>query len=250
MSPCLEWLFADGGAVFPDRIRAAGRAGFLQAEFWTAGNKDVDQVVHAIDECGVTVTCFVSEPAGQIVDPSTHPAFLDGIERSCALAKRLHATSLIVVSGDARPGVGRRQQRDAIASALDEAARIAAGVDLVLEPLNTRVDHPGYFLESTSEAVDILRTVGRPNVKLLYDLYHSTVMDEDEREVLSLARGLIGHVHIADAPGRHEPGTGTIDWRRALALLRDSGYDGALGLEYTPTRDTSSSLAFIRSVAG
>lgn len=252
LSPCLEWLFADGAAKFGDRIRAAARAGFRQVEFWTASDKDVAQLAAAIDECGVIVSAFVSEPAARIVDPATHPAFLEGVKRSCELARRLHALNLIVVSGDTRKDVDRKAQADAIAAALDRAGEIAARakVDLVLEPLNTRVDHPGYFLDSTLEALDIVRAVGRPNVKLLYDLYHSTVMGEDAHEVLAAARGLVGHVHIADAPGRHEPGTGAIDWRRELEALRASGYDGALGLEYMPMRDTDSSLAFIRGVAG
>lgn len=252
LSPCLEWLFADGGAEFPDRIRAAAQAGFRQVEFWTAGNKDVAHLEAAIDECGVTVTAFVSEPTGRIVDPSTHNMFLEGVERSCSLAKRLHAQNLIVVSGDTLPAVDRRAQSDAIAVALDQAGAIAerSGVGLVLEPLNTRVDHAGYFLESTEEALRILRAVGRPTVRLLYDLYHSVVMGEDPATVLRDARGMVGHVHIADAPGRHEPGTGKIDWRRELDALRASGYDGALGLEYVPTRGTESSLAFIRRIAG
>src|SRR5690349_524123 len=190
LSPCLEWLFADGKAPFADRVRAAARAGFTQVEFWTAGNKDVEQIEAAIDDCGATVTAFVSEPTGRLVDPATHEAFLEGIERSCALARRLHAKCLIVLSGDSLPAVERQPQCDAIASALDQAAPIATGVDLVLEPLNTRVDHPGYFLESTAEALDIVRAVERPNVKLLYDLYHSTVMGEDARTVLAGAGDL------------------------------------------------------------
>lgn len=250
LSPCLEWLFADGGTPFADRIRAAASAGFTQFEFWTASNKDAAAVQAAISECGLTVAAFVSEPTGRLVDPSTHEAFLDGIERSCALAKRLRAKSLIVVSGDTLPGVDRAAQLEAIASALESAAAVATGVDLVLEPLNTRVDHPGYFLDSTGQALDVIRFVGRPNVKLLYDVYHSAVMGEDPREVLEGARGLVGHVHIADAPGRHEPGTGAIDWRRSLDALSDAGYDGALGLEYRPAHDTLSSLEYIRRVAG
>jgi hydroxypyruvate isomerase len=250
LSPCIEWLFADGGRPFAERIRAAATAGFSQIEFWATSNKDLAQVEQALHETGVGVTCFVSEPTGRLVDPETHAEFLEGIERSAELATSLEARSLIVVSGDALPGVNRMRQRDAISQALIRAAPIAsaAGVQLVLEPLNTRVDHHGYFLDSTIEGLDIVREVNQSAVRLLYDLYHSVVMGEEPENVLAGLGHLVGHVHIADVPGRHEPGTGTIDWPRQLAALRTAGYSGAIGLEYMPKRDTESSLELIRRV--
>lgn len=250
LSPCTEWLFADGGRPFPDRIHAAAGAGFAQVEFWTTTDKDVGRVEEALRETGVAVTCFVSEPTGRIVDPGSHAAFLLGVKRSTAVAARLNARNLIVVSGDARPGVDRSRQRDAITEALLRAAPIASrgGVRLLLEPLNTRVDHPGYFLDSTFEALEVIHKVDDPAVKLLYDLYHSIVMGEDPQQALAGSGHLVGHVHIADVPGRHEPGTGTIDWPLQLAALRSAGYSGSIGLEYKPSRDTESSLDYIRQL--
>ena len=203
-----------------------------------------------IRDTGVGVTCFVSEPAGRLVDPGTHADFLAGVERSATLAARLNAHNLIVVAGDTLPDVHRGRQRDAITEALRRAAPIASdrGVRLLLEPLNTRVDHAGYFLDSTAEGLDIVRVVNHPAVGLLYDLYHSVVMGEEPQEVLVGSGHLVGHVHVADVPGRHEPGTGTIDWSRELRALQAAGYSGALGLEYMPTRDTESSLELIRGL--
>lgn len=228
----------------------AAEAGFAQVEFWTASDKDLPPLEAAIRDTGLTVTAFVSEPTGRLVDPQTHDAFLAGIERSCGLAQRLNARNLIVVAGDARAGVGRDLQREALTTALRRAAPIAAtyGVRLLLEPLNTRVDHPGYFLDSTSEALDVIRDVGEQSVALLYDMYHSIVMGEDPGSALDGAGALLGHVHIADAPGRHEPGAGAVDWRRQLAALRSVGYEGSIGLEYIPTRETSSTLGVIRDL--
>lgn len=247
LSPCIEWLFADGGRPFPERVHAAAAAGFSQVEFWTAHDKDVEKFGKALRETALTVTCFVSEPPGRLVDPGTHSAFLRGIQQSTELAVRLNAHNLIVVSGDARLDVERSRQRDAITEALKRAARIASagGIRLLLEPLNTRVDHPAYFLDSTTEGLEVIRDVDDPSVRLLYDLYHSVVMGEDPRDVLAGSGHLVGHVHIADAPGRHEPGTGTIDWPLQLAALRKAGYSGPIGLEYQPSRDTASSLEFI-----
>jgi len=248
LSACIEWLFAEGGRSFPDRIRAAADAGLERVEFWNLGDRNVDAIRSALRETGVRVTGFVSEPAARLVDPATHDEFVAGVRRSAAVASRLGADGLIVVSGDTQPGVSSVEQRHAIAGALGRAAPIAAehGICLLLEPLNSLIDHKGYFLDSTPEALGIVRDVGHPSVRLLYDLYHSTVMGEDPAAVLSGAGDLVGHVHFADAPGRHEPGTGDIDWPRQLAALRTAGYEGALGLEYMPVRDTLSSLAFIR----
>ena len=232
-------------------MRAAAAAGFNQVEFWTASDKNVEQLEVALRVAGVSVTAFVSEPTGRLVDPVTHDEFLDGVDRSARLAARLNARNLIVLSGDARPGIERRRQLDALSAALRRAAPVAAkaGVGLLLEPLNTRLDHKGYFLDSTSEALEVIRQVDCSEVKLLYDIYHSMVMGEDPVQVLSGSGDKIGHVHLADVPGRHEPGTGTIDWARALGALRAAGYPGLLGLEYIPSRDTESSLAFIRGFA-
>jgi len=164
------------------------------------------------------------------------------------LADRLNARNLIVVSGDIRPGIDRSEQRAAIIQALRRAAPIAsaAGLGLLLEPLNTRVDHRGYFLDSTLEGLELIHAIDHPAVRLLYDIYHSIVMGEEPTEVLRGSGDLVGHVHIADVPGRHEPGSGSIDWPRKLDALRSAGYAGPLGLEYIPIRDTGSSLAFIR----
>src|SRR5262249_50708996 len=99
LSPCIEWLFADGGRPFPDRIQAAADAGFRQVEFWRTANKEISRVEQRVRETRVAVTCFVSEPTGRLVDPATHSEFLEGVGRSAELAVRLNARNLIVLSG-------------------------------------------------------------------------------------------------------------------------------------------------------
>ena len=250
LSPCIEWLFADGDRPFADRVRRAADAGFARAEFWGTTDKDVSALERAIRETRVVVSAFVSEPAGRLVDPATHDEFLAGVASSSRLAHRLNARGLIVLAGQFRAGVPRRDQRAAIVEGLRRAAPIAsaAGTRLYLEPLNTRTDHEGYFLDSTAEGLDIVREVGHPSVTLLYDMYHSVVMGEEPAQALGGSGHLVGHVHLADAPGRHEPGTGRIDWPRQLAALHDSGYSGPIGLEYRPTTGTEASLEYIRAL--
>jgi hydroxypyruvate isomerase len=132
------------------------------------------------------------------------------------------------------------------------AAPIAAdaGVTLLLEPLNSRLDHRGHFLDTTPEALDIIEAVDNSAVALLYDMYHSTMTGEDPAVVLANCRRPPGHVHVADAPGRHEPGSGTIDWPAYMRALRGIGYEGRVGLEYWPTGRTEDAIAQTRRVLG
>ncbi len=133
-----------------------------------------------------------------------------------------------MLAGDELPGVDRRTQHDAVVAALRRAAPIAngEGVMLLLENLNTRVDHPGHYLDRTPEALDIIDEVDDPSVRLLFDLYHAVVMDESPAEVLAGRLDRVAHVQIADVPGRHEPGSGRIDWAAELGWLLGHGYRG------------------------
>jgi hydroxypyruvate isomerase len=119
----------------------------------------------------------------------------------------------------------------------------------VLEPVNVRVDHPGSLLDRTSEGVYVARGVDSPSFGVLYDMYHSTVEGEDVAAELANAGDLIRYVQVADAPGRGEPGTGAIDWPEYLGLLRASGYEGPIGLEYYPTTASAESVKLIRKFA-
>lgn len=248
-SACLEWLFAKESPDFAGRIRLARKAGLDGVEFWLWSNKDIDAVAGALQETGLPVTGFVAEPMVPLTDPRQHSAFLAGLEKSVAVAQRLGAPTLIVQAGADLPGRSRAEQRQALTTCLAAAAKILAGSGVVLavEPLNTRVDHVGYFLPSTTEGLDIVDEVGRPEIKIVYDIYHSAVMDERIEDVLAGRLDRVAHVHLADAPGRHEPGTGTMDWRARLDWLQSNGYTGMVGLEYKPTQSTEASLRALLS---
>ena len=158
---------------------------------------------------------------------------------------------MVVGSGTGFGGWKRQVQLDKLIEIYQKAiAQIeGSGIALVLEPVNVRVDHPGSLLDRTSEGVYVARGVDSPFFGLLYDLYHSTVEGEDAATELANAGELIRYVQIADAPGRGEPGTGTIDWPASLALLRSSGYDGPIGLEYYPTTASGESVKLIQQLA-
>jgi hydroxypyruvate isomerase len=242
-SACIEWLFAETGD-FAERIRAAKKAGLDGVEFWKWTTKQIDPIEAALEETGLKLAGFVAEPMVPLTDPACHPAFLEGLKDSIDVARRLKAPVLIAQTGDDLPGRTRAEQRDALTACLVTAADVlkGSGVLLAIEPLNTRVDHRGYYLSSTVEGLDIVDEVGRPEIRLIYDIYHSAVMDEQIADVLADRLDRIAHVHLADAPGRHEPGSGAMDWRRRLDWLTDNGYRGMVGLEYMPTRETAASL--------
>ena len=252
LSACIEWQFAGNNETLADRIRAAKAAGLSLAEFHLWRDKDMAGLAAVLAETGVALTGFCVDPRRSIVDPAQHEEMLQAVADTLAIAKTVGSPPLIVASGFVRKGVSMDEHKAEAVKVLRRAAVLAeaAEVTLVLEPLNDRVEHPGMYLVDTTLALDIIEAVGSPRLKLLFDVYHSHVMGEDMRSVLAGRMHLVEHVQVADSPGRNEPGTGTIDWRLAIATLRDLGYTGALGLEYRPTHEATASLAASRSALG
>ncbi|MEJ2667018.1 MAG: TIM barrel protein [Deinococcales bacterium] len=242
-SICIETLFGEAGPA-EARVRAAAAAGFDAVELWNWSSKDLDVLDETFRTTGVALKAMACEPRASLVDPTSHPAWLEGVSRSLDVARRLRAEALVVHSGVSRIGVPRDEQRDALALALSDAAARVAGskVRLLLEPLNTRIDHPATFLDHTRDALAVVDAVGRPEVRLLYDVYHSVTMGETPQRVLAGRVDRVGHLHLADVPGRHEPGSGGLPWRGILDWLEAQGYHGHVGLEYWPTQGTLGSL--------
>ncbi|WP_266082958.1 TIM barrel protein [Haladaptatus caseinilyticus] len=123
-----------------------------------------------------------------------------------------------------------------------------SNVTLLLEPLNTRVDHPGHFVSTARDGVEIIKEVSSPAVRVLYDIYHEQIMAGDIIHTFQKYVEYIGHVHIADNPGRHEPGMGELDYENILESIADSEYDGYIGCEFTPTGDPEKALEHVRSL--
>jgi hydroxypyruvate isomerase len=248
-SACIEWLFAEGDAPFPERVLRARAAGLDAVEFWEWTNKDLAGIRDALRRTGLPVASMMSEPTGRLTDRSTHAAFLEGVAMSAEVAAGLGGAALVVLSGDRLEGVARVEQRSAIVDALRAAAPIARrrGVNLLLEPINLE-EAPDHYLDSIGEGLDIVAEVDEPNVRLLADLYHAAVMGEDVPSTARGRVGLVGHVHVADHPDRHEPGTGGVDWAARLAWLTSEGYAGYIGLEYMPVLESEASLDHIRAL--
>lgn len=243
-SACIEWLFAEESPDFANRIRLAKDAGLSAVEFWKWTEKDIPAVEKALAETKLALSSLVAEPMIPLTDPANHHAFLVGLRASAHMANRLGAKVLIAQAGDDLPGHTRAEQHQALVDCMTQAADVLAGTGVVLglEPLNTLIDHKGYFLHSTVEGLDIIDEVNRPEIRIVYDIYHSLVMGEETAKVLNGRIDRVAHVHVADHPGRNEPGSGTLELSKSLNWLFDNGYDGFIGLEYRPTAGTKSSL--------
>jgi len=248
----LEWLFTEAGDDPADRIRAAAAHGLTAVEIWGWRDKDIAAIDAALTETGVELLSLIVDPQLPLTDQGMRAPFLQAVADSLVVAERLRAPNLVVVSGDDRPGVPREEQRTTLVSTLAAGAALLDGTDvtLLLEPLNTRVDHVGAFLSSTRDGLDIVREVGSPHLRLLLDAYHALMMDEDIAAAVGPDIALVGHVQVADLPGRHEPGTGVADWAHQLRVLRELGYRGRFGMEYQPTVETRRSLAVVEQLAG
>ena len=244
-SACIEWLFADEASDFADRIRIAHRVGLDAIEFWLWSNKDLAAVEAAVHETGIVVTGFVAEPMIPLTDPANRDAFIEGLGKSIDVAKRFDAKVLIAQAGNDLPDRTRSEQRAALVATLKAAGACleGTGIRLGVEPLNTLIDHKGYFLDSTVETLDIIDEVDRPEIGIVYDVYHSAVMGEKTEEAVAGRVGRVFHVHVADHPGRNDPGSGGIDLRPRLGWLFAHGYRGTIGLEYQPKAPSSESFA-------
>ena len=231
-SACTEMLFAEL-ADHPARIHAAHAAGFAGVEFWLWSVKDLAAIRAALDATGLRLAGFVAEPMVSLNDPANHATFLAALPASIAAAQSLGAENLYVQGGSTRPGIPRAVQTAALTTLLTDAADIMAGsgVTLLLEPVSDAKDG---FVTHAAAGLAVVAAVNRPEIRLLYDLYHAAMAGEATATTIGPHVKLIGHVHVADHPGRGAPGTGQLDLDGDLAWLRAQGYGGLFGLEYRP----------------
>lgn len=248
-APNLELLFTEHESMV-ERIKAAHSLGFTEVEFWMTSMHPVDDMAAALRDLGMKASSVLAEPRTNFTLPGTDlGTFYEGLKLSIDNAVKLGSSRVVVGSGIGFPGKKRQPQLDLLVEVFTEAVKLAEpkGVTLVLEPVNTRVDHPGALLDRTSEAIYVAKGVGSPNFKILYDVYHSTVEAENPIEILSAEAQWIDYIQIADAPGRGEPGSGKIDWPKTLQAIDKAGYTGPIGLEFYPTKETKSALEYISS---
>jgi hydroxypyruvate isomerase len=241
VSANIEYMFRDAGESLEKRIEAAAAAGIRKVEMFTLDSRDVRSLRSALDSNGVQLWTVLTDPRTILVDQKTHDHFLGLFRQTAEHALQLGCPHVVCGSGMGVPYLKRQDSLRIVSAAFARAAEVAAelGVTILLEAVNTRVDHPGVLFSRTEDSWGVARQVNSPRVKVLYDIYHSIAEGEDTQEALRQIAGEIGHVQVADVPGRGEPGSGRIDWNEKLGQLRDSGYAGVIGVECHPTQSST-----------
>ncbi|MFO1340485.1 MAG: TIM barrel protein [Burkholderiaceae bacterium] len=246
--PCIEMLYVKEHPDFVQRLHAAKADGFDAVDMWLWRDKPIE----AIADSGMPVFSFCVDPRASLVDPAEHATVLGAVRDAVPVARQLDGARMIVASGFSRPGVPEPEQRASAVKVLREAARIAAdgGAQILLEPVHMVIGGHLMAVHTVRQGLDIVEEVASPALRLLADVYHGAVSGETFAQAFASRIDLVGHVQVADCEGRHEPGTGRLDWPTLVPLLRERGYQGAIGLEYLPTLPIDQSLALTRRHLG
>ncbi len=233
-----------------EQIAAAGFPAF--EDLGCGGWPDKEQVRAKCEELGILCGA-IGGGMGSISDwgpndPQHHPRFVEAVKRAIENAKAIGTKLVLALSGAALEGVGKEPQLDALATAGQLVAPMLeeAGIVLVWETLNVLVDHPGYFLVYSADGADLVRRTDRPNVKFLFDIYHQQISEGNLIANIRKYRQEIGHFHFADNPGRHEPGTGEINYKNVFKAIYEAGYRGIVSCEFgklAPTEQVLKVLA-------
>ena len=251
----LTMMFTE--AAFLDRFGLAARAGFKAVEFLFPYAFEADDIKRRLDDNGLTLVLH-NLPAGNweagergiACHPDRVDEFRAGVGRAIAYAQALGVRQLNCLAGKAPDGVAEELLRSSFVENLRYAANAlkAAGLRLLIEPINT-IDIPGFYLNRTAQAASILAEVGADNAFIQYDIYHAQRMEGELAATVQKHLPRIGHIQLADNPGRNEPGTGEINYPFLFAHLDRIGYDGWIGCEYKPATTTEAGLGWRQRVA-
>ena len=240
-----------GNLPFLDRLRKVKEAGFSHYEFWPWRGKDLDAIKKLNDELGLHVAQFSAAPRGfarGFADPARRNEFLEDIKLAVDVAKKLNVQKACVVAGEEHEHLSKAQMTASTIEALKAAAEIVepAGLMLILEPLNILVDHPRQHVVHSKHAAEILKEVGSPKIKMLFDCYHQQISEGNLSGNIRKYKDLIGYYQIADHPGRHEPGTGEVNYAHVFRTIHEVGYTGAIGMEMSAKSDHAVAFKAVR----
>ena len=210
----------------------------------------------AAEKVGIGIAGFNGDAELSLIDPSQKEAYLGFLRQSVEAAKKVGARSVTIHSnglGDGGIVINHYDELSdtvklcAMFDTLKECAKIAeeSGVSMNLEPLNVTTDHVGNFLQTTRMAAEMTRLIGSPKLKVLYDAYHMQLNEGSLCDNIRAYGDQFGHIHVADAPGRHEPGTGEINYANVFACLEKIGYIGLVGFELMPKTSTAEAVKAI-----
>jgi hydroxypyruvate isomerase len=248
----LTMLFSE--FPFIERFDEAGQAGFQAIEFLFPYQEDVGAIKDALARNNLQQILF-NLPAGDFAagergianDPERVSEFREGVGTALEIAAKLDCPKLNCLSGLALEGIPHDTQWNTLVENYRFAAEQAesAGVVQLVEPINT-FDMPGFMVSSTQQGLQLIEEVGHPNLKLQYDVYHMQRMEGELVNTMKQHLSQIAHIQIADNPGRHQPGTGEVNYPFVLNQIDEMGYEGWVSLEYVPEEATANTLGWLR----
>ena len=241
--------------AFLDRFALAAQAGFQAVEFLFPYDHAAQVIRQQLDTHGLRLVLHNMPPGdwdagecGIACHPDRVDEFRDGVATAICYAKVLGAGQLNCLAGKAPAGVEDCVLRKTLIANLQFAAHACKQADLrlLLEPINT-FDIPGFYVSRTDQALSLLDAVGADNIFLQYDIYHAQRMEGELAATITRYLPRIGHIQLADNPGRHEPGTGEINFPYLFEHLDRVGYTGWIGCEYKPATTTSAGLGWVQN---
>ena len=240
------------GAV-EEKLETAARAGLQSVELvgehvnWTEG--ETARYKKLARSFGLGIDTIIATPDWKkrpvsMVNPAHRDAFLADVRRALEFAKTLEVPQIILMSGDEIAGVPRQAQWASLVEGARRAGELAATSDvtLIVEPLNSKVNHQGFFLTSCVDGLRLVKEVDHPKVRLLFDLYHEQVQVGDVTRTAVEAAGWVAVYHVADNPGRGDPGTGEMNYPSIYKAIQKTGYAGYITMEYLPQGEQTASL--------
>lgn len=251
----LNWLFTDLPML--DRFGAAKNSGFDAVEYMFPYDYDINDLVKALKALNLVQALHNMPPGdwdagdrGIGCLPDRVDEFRDTVGMAISAATALQCPKVNCLAGLTPAGADAEELEDTFVSNLSYAAAEFAKHDLqlVIEAINTR-DMPGFYLTTSKQAFDIMDKVGAPNLLFQYDIYHMQVMEGDLANTLATNLDRIGHLQLADNPGRHEPGTGEINYPFLFEHIDKIGYDGWIGCEYKPATETLEGLGWLKAMS-
>lgn len=243
-SVCIDALFPNN---IEDGFKFASDYGFA-VEFWLWWNKDIEKILYLSDKLNVEISAFCTRFVPLTIEEKRQE-YLDGLVESIGAAKKLRCKTLISQVGN-DIGNPREKQRKSIVDGLKNCVPYLEenGITLVIEPLNDKINHPGYYLTRSDEAFDIVKEVNSDNVKVLFDIYHQQITEGDVLRNMLGNLDKIGHIHAAGSTGRNELYLGELNYEYIVSQLEKQGYNNFFGLEYKPTEDVKIGLDYVKKL--
>lgn len=253
-SICIETIFTEVG--FYERFEKVAQSGFKDVEFWGWEGKDISKIKELCKKYNLKIASFSGDRDYSPIDETHREGYLAFLKDSIDVAKELECDNLVIHSNALGEGgvvvnhyndIPTSRKYTNLVGTLIKASILAekAGVTLVLEALNDKVDHEGNFLKYTEDSAEIVKGIGSKNIKVLYDAYHMQITEGNIIDTLKKYIDVIGYIHIADVPGRHEPGTGEINYENIFKILSDLNYSYTIGFELFPKETSEKAIEAI-----